>query len=87
MVIFFTHFIIVTILNSNYLSSFEAKNVPQDKLRLRVPVWITCLSFLGADNKVVTGTAYKHMRVYDTKADRRPIMSIDIGITIHNNKF
>ena len=65
--------------------SFEAKNVSQDKLRVRVPIWITCLSFLATDNKVVTGTAYKHMRIYDTKADRRPIMSIDIGINFTYN--
>lgn len=59
---------------------FEARNVPHDKLSLRVPVWITALSFLPGDNsRLVTGTAYRQVRIYDTKApDRRPHTSFDV---------
>lgn len=75
-------------------SYWEARNVPHDKLKLRVPVWVTALDFLSpltghsfstddnsvpvASSKFIAGTAYKHVRLYDTKADRRPVKSIDI---------
>lgn len=59
---------------------FEARNVPHDKLSLRVPIWITAISFLhGNSSRLVTGTAYRQVRVYDTKAtDRRPHTSFDM---------
>lgn len=62
-------------------SSWKAKNVPNDKLNLRVPIWITCFDGLTSPSdtfKFVTGTAYKHVRLYDTKAGNRPTLSYDI---------
>jgi ribosome biogenesis protein NSA1 len=63
---------------------WEARNVPHDKLSLRVPVWITSISFLqpSIDSKagslIATGTGHKHVRVYDTRnSNCRPITSID----------
>lgn len=64
---------------------WKAKNVPHDKLSLRVPVWITALAFLRPDSDtcsaahMVSGTGHKHVRVYDTAASRQPVVSIDIG--------
>jgi ribosome biogenesis protein NSA1 len=68
--------------------NWEARNVPHDKLKLRVPVWVTTLDFLAPNDssshsfdsaKFLSGTAYKQVRLYDTKAtDRRPVKSIDI---------
>lgn len=61
---------------------WNALNVSQDKLHLRVPIWITAIAFQQPyinNNIFYTGTAYKHIRMYDTKSSQRPIVSIDIG--------
>ncbi len=64
---------------------WKAKNVPHDKLSLRVPVWITALSFLRPDSDttsgshIAAGTGHKHIRLYDTSAGRQPHATIDIG--------
>lgn len=66
-------------------SIWEARNVPHDKLRLRVPVWITSVDFFSPlsqhtseQTTFLTGTAYKQVRIYDTKANNRPVKSLDI---------
>jgi ribosome biogenesis protein NSA1 len=56
---------------------WQAKNVPHDNLNLRVPIWITAIDILDA-NTIVTGTAYKHIRVYDVRTNQRPIKSFDL---------
>jgi hypothetical protein len=75
---------------------WTAKNVSQDKLHLRVPVWITCLAFknsyltpdlsdggsaesAGTGNTFYSGTAYRHVRMYDMKASRQPVVSFELG--------
>jgi len=60
---------------------FTAKNVKHDFLNLRVPVWVTCIQWLDDDDitKVIIGTGHHHIRVYDTKKARRPILSVEIG--------
>ena len=59
---------------------WRAKNVPHDNLSLRHPVWITdvklrypvdCGNCSVNGAQLVTGTAYKQIRVYDTKAKRQ----------------
>lgn len=68
---------------------WKAKNVPNDKLNLRIPVWITaidslqgggdtCLSTPSLSKQFLTGTAYKQVRLYDTQASQRPAQSFDI---------
>ena len=63
---------------------FRAKNVPHDNIELRVPVWIKDMQFLQSPSdsifKVVTGTAYSEVRLYDSKAQRRPVHEITIGV-------
>jgi len=58
-----------------------AKNVKHDFLNLRVPVWVTCMQWLDDNDttKIVIGTGHHHIRVYDTKKARRPILSVEIG--------
>jgi len=57
-------------------SIWSAKNVGQDKLDMRVPIWITDIQFFNTNiNKVVCSTAYKEIRVYDIKAQRRPVIN------------
>jgi hypothetical protein len=65
--------------------AWSASNVPFDKLRLRVPIWITSLSFMQPQKdsiskaNLVTGTGHKHIRLYDTSAGQRPVCSLDCG--------
>ncbi|ORX96877.1 WD40 repeat-like protein [Basidiobolus meristosporus CBS 931.73] len=59
---------------------FKAKNVKNDFLDLRVPVWITATQFLNEDtHKVVVGTKYHQIRLYDAKSARRPVLNVEIG--------
>ena len=49
---------------------------------LQVPVWVTDLGFLpgqGVQSRVVVGTGYHRVRLYDTKTQRRPVLSFDFG--------
>ncbi|GBN10750.1 WD repeat-containing protein 74 [Araneus ventricosus] len=55
---------------------FQAKNVRNDFLDLRVPVWITDLKFKSLD-KVVTCTRHHQVRLYDTRAQRRPVIDME----------
>ena len=58
---------------------WQAKNVKNDKLDLRVPVWITELQWVNNDQEQLwTGTGYHHIRHYDTK-QRRPTVSFTLG--------
>ncbi|OQV16194.1 putative WD repeat-containing protein 74 [Hypsibius exemplaris] len=61
---------------------FTAKNLSDDKLRLRVPNWIKDISFRPkTDSKIVlTATAYGQVHVYDTRANRRPVMFVNFWV-------
>lgn len=66
--------------------TWTAKNVPYDKLRLRVPIWVSAISFFSPEQaslstgvKLLTGTGYKQVRLYDTRTDSRPVKSFEIG--------
>ncbi|CAM9370017.1 unnamed protein product [Phaeothamnion confervicola] len=61
---------------------WRAKNLPHDSLDLAPPVWMTVVQPLasagdGSLNRLVTCTAYGHLRIYDTRAGRRPAHSVD----------
>ncbi|GAV01455.1 hypothetical protein RvY_12165 [Ramazzottius varieornatus] len=58
---------------------FTAKNLPDDKLRLRVKTWINDLKFRPkSDDKVVLAvTAYHELQVFDVRAKRRPTMIVN----------
>ncbi|KAF9560621.1 WD repeat-containing protein 74 [Mortierella alpina] len=61
---------------------FKAKNVKNDHLDLRVPVWNTDLLFLNQYDytRVVAGTRFHQIRVYDTKnGARRPVVDVEVG--------
>jgi WD40 repeat protein len=70
---------------------WKAKNVPHDEVRLEVPIWITSIAYMpigtgGATspgdcsgNMIATGTAHKHIRMYDTRVQRQPCMSWGVG--------
>lgn len=59
---------------------FQGKNVKNDKLDLRVPIWITSVLFINLDKHTVsswefiTTTRYGQVRKYDTTHGKKPIM-------------
>ncbi|KAK3808565.1 MAG: WD40-repeat-containing domain protein [Benniella sp.] len=61
---------------------FKAKNVKNDHLDLRVPVWNTDFQFLSQHDmvRIAVGTRYHQIRVYDTKSgSRRPVVDKEVG--------
>ncbi|KAF9345144.1 WD repeat-containing protein 74 [Mortierella sp. AD094] len=61
---------------------FKAKNVKNDHLDLRVPIWNTDFHFLSQydTTRVAVGTRNHQIRVYDTKSGaRRPVVDAEVG--------
>ena len=60
-------------------STWLARNVPHDKLDLREPVWVTAVRFQASSPHVLAaGTGYKQLRIYDARAQRRPVRTMDL---------
>ncbi|KAM4721583.1 WD repeat-containing protein 74 [Rhinophrynus dorsalis] len=56
---------------------FKAKNVRNDWLDLRVPVWIRDLGFIPGSDKIVTCTSHHQVRIYDPSSpQRRPVLEV-----------
>ncbi|XP_059566361.1 WD repeat-containing protein 74 isoform X2 [Myotis daubentonii] len=59
---------------------FRAKNVRNDWLDLRVPIWDQDIQFLPESRKLVTCTGYHQVRVYDPASpQRRPVLEATYG--------
>lgn len=64
---------------------FQAKNVKNDKLDLRVPVWVTNVVFVNLKThsptswEFITTTGYGQVRKYDTTHGRKPVMDKKIS--------
>ncbi|XP_039583436.1 WD repeat-containing protein 74 [Passer montanus] len=59
---------------------FRAKNVRNDWLDLRVPVWERDLHFLPGSQRVVTCTGHGQVRLYDPSSpQRRPVLDATFG--------
>ncbi|XP_032533428.1 WD repeat-containing protein 74 isoform X1 [Chiroxiphia lanceolata] len=59
---------------------FRAKNVRNDWLDLRVPIWERDLQFLPGSDKVVTCTGHGQVRLYDPATpQRRPVLDTTFG--------
>nr|XP_045012306.1 WD repeat-containing protein 74 isoform X2 [Jaculus jaculus]XP_045012313.1 WD repeat-containing protein 74 isoform X2 [Jaculus jaculus] len=59
---------------------FRAKNVRNDWLDLRVPIWDQDIHFLPGSQKLVTCTGYHQVRVYDPASpQRRPVLETTYG--------
>eukprot|EP01090_Pellita_catalonica_P021984 TRINITY_DN8380_c0_g1_i1.p1 TRINITY_DN8380_c0_g1~~TRINITY_DN8380_c0_g1_i1.p1 ORF type:complete len:346 (+),score=64.32 TRINITY_DN8380_c0_g1_i1:131-1168(+) len=60
--------------------SWRAKNVPYDFLDMRVPVWVKDLDFFPQNPATFAMvSAHKHIRIYDTRKQRRPVFSVEMG--------
>lgn len=57
--------------------TFVAKNVKPDELQLRVPVWETDIRFLPQSHNIVTTTGEHQIRLYDPRAQRRPVREFE----------
>lgn len=60
----------------NFEREWRARNVPNDKLDLRRPVWVASAKFVD-ENVLVIATKYKQIRLYDTRAQRRPVRDVE----------
>lgn len=60
---------------------WRARNVPNDKLDMRRPVWVGAVRFI-TDHTLLIGTKYKQLRIYDSRAQRRPVSEVD-NVTEH----
>ncbi|XP_063422323.1 WD repeat-containing protein 74-like [Mytilus trossulus] len=63
-------------INDSEKAVFEAKNVKNDWLNLRVPIWVLDAEFIPSTDKIVTSTGYKQVRIYDPKVQRRPVLDM-----------
>jgi ribosome biogenesis protein NSA1 len=60
--------------------SWTAKNLANDFLDMRQPVWVNDLQFVcEAPHQIALVTAYHQVRLYDTKAQRRPVINQLVG--------
>lgn len=52
-----------------------ARNLPNDHLDLKIPIWDTDIEWLSRTNQysLVTCTAYCDVREYDTRGPRKPV--------------
>lgn len=62
---------------------WTAKPPPKNSLGIFTPTWFTSAAFLSIDDhrKFVAGTNDHQVRLYDTSAQRRPVMSFDFQET------
>ncbi|ODV88447.1 hypothetical protein CANCADRAFT_46332 [Tortispora caseinolytica NRRL Y-17796] len=65
------------------VSRFKAKNVKNDELDLRVPVWVSDIQFLDINRpasegyRIAISTRYGQIRIYETNVSRRPIRDVE----------
>ncbi|XP_060711566.1 WD repeat-containing protein 74 [Hemiscyllium ocellatum] len=56
---------------------FKAKNVRNDWLDLRVPVWVRDIQFVPDSDRIITCTGHSQVRVYDPSSpQRRPVLEM-----------
>eukprot|EP00735_Rhodelphis_limneticus_P012290 TRINITY_DN5513_c0_g1::TRINITY_DN5513_c0_g1_i1::g.9409::m.9409 TRINITY_DN5513_c0_g1::TRINITY_DN5513_c0_g1_i1::g.9409 ORF type:complete len:222 (+),score=11.44,sp/Q58D06/WDR74_BOVIN/32.58/6e-26 TRINITY_DN5513_c0_g1_i1:39-704(+) len=59
---------------------FTAKNLPNNSLDLRVPVWVSDIRFMPrSPTQIYVCTGYGEIRQYDTQVKRRPCLNLRIS--------
>lgn len=72
---------------------FIAKNVKNDFLGLKVPIWISDIGFFSGTSKIVTASKHGHVQLYDIRAQRRPVIKVEMksealgSLTSHPSKM
>ncbi|CAK9825313.1 WD repeat-containing protein 74 [Anthophora retusa] len=64
---------------SRQVQTFLEKGLPHDWLELEVPVWISDIEFLPGTEQIVTVGRYGYVRLYDPRAQRRPVTDIEMA--------
>ncbi|XP_002732053.1 WD repeat-containing protein 74-like [Saccoglossus kowalevskii] len=65
-------------LENSKVPVFKAKNVRNDFLDLRVPVWVCDMQFIPGSSKIVSCSRHHCVRVYDPSTpQRRPVLNIE----------
>jgi len=59
---------------------FTAKNVKNDWLNLQVRTCVQDIRFIPESHTIVTCTGYHQVRLYDPKAQRRPMIDFEVGV-------
>jgi hypothetical protein len=60
--------------------SWRAKNVPNDELNLRIPIYDVDVAFSASNNNVFhTATAYGEIRTYDRKIKPKPVNDVKVS--------
>lgn len=56
------------------------RNLPNDELDIKTPIWDTDVEYLSKSNKwsIVTCTAHCDIREYDTRGQRRPVAAVKL---------
>lgn len=73
--------------------TFVAKNMKNDFLGLKVPIWISDMGFFSDTFKVVIASKHGDVHLYDTRAQRRPVIKVEIksqalsSLTVHPSKM
>ncbi|XP_012230167.2 WD repeat-containing protein 74-like [Linepithema humile] len=57
---------------------FTEKDLPHDALQLRLPICITDLNLLPGTQTIATVSKYGYIRLYDSRAQRRPVINMQI---------
>ncbi|XP_048475658.1 WD repeat-containing protein 74 isoform X2 [Rhincodon typus] len=56
---------------------FKARNVRNDWLDLRVPIWVRDIQFIPASDTIITCTGHSQVRIYDPSCpQRRPVLEM-----------
>ena len=64
---------------------WKSKNVQNNYLDMRVPVWYTSIVWMNDntsedDFRLLVGTGYHQIRVYSSKKQKRPVLDFDVGL-------
>ncbi|KAL0273980.1 UNVERIFIED_CONTAM: hypothetical protein PYX00_006528 [Menopon gallinae] len=58
---------------------FNARNVKKDMLELEVPIWVSDVQYIpDTEYQLATCTKYGQVRLYDTRAQRRPVLDVQL---------
>ena len=66
---------------------WQARNLANDELDIKIPIWDTDLAFLSKSNQysIAACTAYCDVREYDTRGPRKPVTAVKLFANTTDN--
>lgn len=59
---------------------WNSKNLPNNAVRLAPKIWVKDIVYLSEQpDKIATATGHAQVRLYDIKAQRRPLFNVEVG--------